>query len=62
MWDNCPALNQDELTGEEDELDELAMEEAQEGLGVDPSEDEDYSHSTDDGGDEEDEDFRPAKR
>jgi len=52
----------DELTGEEEELDELAVEELQEGEeedDVDNPEDEDYSLDT---GNEGDEDLRPTKR
>jgi hypothetical protein len=48
-----------------DELDEVAIEKAQKGQGVgtiDNSKDEDYSRDTNDERDEEDEDFRPAKR
>ena len=57
-----PAGRGDELTGEEGELDKQAMKEPQEGVGVCNSKDEEYSQCNDDDGDEEDEDFRPAKR
>lgn len=53
---------EDGLAGEEEELDELAMEEPEEGEeedDMDNPKDEDYSRDT---GDEDDEDLRPAKR
>jgi hypothetical protein len=59
------AEEDDELVGEEDELDELAMEGPREGWGVgdvDNSEDQDSSRDTDDESNREDKDFQSAKR